>query len=252
MNMSYMFDRMWVLSTEKNIVSALLFQSGKTLFPVFGSGPGEPERIILPPYIARIIQSTGIYAIQGLLRDTLIMENLLWPLGIHARARLDYDLMALDNAAALCAVKQPPPVISFRPPTTADLEALYALHTGYLNEEVKVPGDPDYEPKVCRAQTERILRREKALVACAGPQLIGKINTNAHSFSRCQLGGVYVAPGWRGHGIATAMTLCFCHALLSGGTPVSLFVRKTNPAARQVYRKVGFRKIADYSTVYME
>jgi GNAT superfamily N-acetyltransferase len=248
LNMSYSFDKMWVLSTRSQTVSALLFQSGKTLFPIFGSYAD----VTLPVYMRKILLSTPITAIQGVLRDTLIMEKLLAPMGILSRSRMDYDLMSIDSPGQINDCAPLPSGVFFKKPLLSEIETLLPLQSAYLDEEVRPAGAEPYSAKICRAQTEHLLRKEKMITACMGNKFIGKINTSAQSFSRCQIGGVFVAPAWRNRGIASAMCGHFCRALLRSGNPVTLFVRKTNPAALRVYEKVGFQKIADYSIVYMQ
>ncbi|MDR2019792.1 MAG: GNAT family N-acetyltransferase, partial [Treponema sp.] len=79
---------------------------------------------------------------------------------------------------------------------------------------------------------------------------VGKINTNAESFTCFQIGGVYVLPEYRGRGIATRMAASLSSRLLAQGKNISLFVKKQNPAARAVYKKIGFKVLKDYRICY--
>jgi predicted GNAT family acetyltransferase len=79
---------------------------------------------------------------------------------------------------------------------------------------------------------------------------VGKINTNAESFTRYQIGGVYVHTDYRGLGIASVMTAALVRKLLAMGKGASLFVKKQNAAAGTVYRRVGFVKTGEYRIAY--
>jgi len=88
------------------------------------------------------------------------------------------------------------------------------------------------------------------LVAELNGRLIGKINTNAATFARYQVGGVYVLPEYRGRGIARRMAVEFITSLTAQGRGISLFVKKSNPAARRVYQRIGFEILGDYRINY--
>jgi predicted GNAT family acetyltransferase len=88
------------------------------------------------------------------------------------------------------------------------------------------------------------------LVADLGGRLAGKINTNAVTFTRYQIGGVYVHPDYRGLGIARKMAAAFASGLIAQGKGISLFVKKANAAARKVYQRVGFETLGDYRINY--
>jgi predicted GNAT family acetyltransferase len=94
---------------------------------------------------------------------------------------------------------------------------------------------------------ERLFKTEQVLVAELDGRVVGKINTNAVTFTRRQIGGVYVHPDYRGMGIARRMAGEFASSLVSG---ISLFVRKSNTAARNVYLGIGFEIAGDYRISY--
>jgi predicted GNAT family acetyltransferase len=77
-----------------------------------------------------------------------------------------------------------------------------------------------------------------------------QFNINAQSFTRLQIGGVYVLPEWRGRGIATSMTAALIRKLQSRNKDFTLFVKKTNLPARMAYDSIGFTKIGDYRINY--
>jgi GNAT superfamily N-acetyltransferase len=246
LKMSYFFDKMWVLTSNGRVVSSVLFQSGQTLFPVFG----EQIDIKIPIYMHRVLKNSQIHAIQGLKADTDMMERIMGSLGIFSTEHIDFDLMSLDSSDGLHLFNKVPTGVSLRVPTRNDIDALLPIQAAYEKEEVLTPGAVFNAP-LCRFLLENILKNEKILIATKADRIIGKINTNAASYSRYQIGGVYVVPEFRGRGIAAAMTSIFCDSLLQEGRGVTLFVKKQNERAQAVYRKIGFEKTADYRIVYI-
>jgi predicted GNAT family acetyltransferase len=247
LKMSFLFDRMWVLSSGGRNVAALLFQSGKMLFPIFG---GE-QSIQLPQHIKRAIQTSKIQGIQGLSADTEILEDALLQLGFSTGKRIDFNLMTLDSEADTPSFIGLPNGITLRMADKQDYAELLPLHEAYEREEVLPPGTIIH-PKFYRIRLAALLEKEQMLAAVYNGRIIGKINTNARSFSRCQIGGVYVAPQYRNLGIGYAMTGVFSKILLAEGRGVSLFVKKNNHAAQAVYHKTGFKKAGDYRIVSVD
>ena len=84
-------------------------------------------------------------------------------------------------------------------------------------------------------------------------RLLFKADISAQSAWGAQISGVYTPHSLRGQGIATAAMTSICDALFERGFPrVTLYVNRTNYAARRVYQKVGFRYHTDYQTVFVE
>jgi len=235
----------WYLADQKEEISALMLHSHRTLFPVFDRNPNIPG----PRFLNRFLGKVPIHALQGLREDAQLLEGLLEAQGYHATERIEYELMNLDNATFPPALRTGPANLVLRPPLPEDLEYLVALQTAYEREEV-LPGNSVFNPALPRLNLERILSKEHVLVAELNGEAVGKINTSAESFTRYQIGGVYVRPEYRGLGIGTRMTAVFAGTLLAGGKGVTLFVKKRNIAARAAYRKAGFSAIADYRITY--
>jgi ribosomal protein S18 acetylase RimI-like enzyme len=190
-----------------------------------------------------------VHAVQGLLGDAETLEAALADLGYRAAEQRDYDLMALEKAPGEESSGAFPRGLELRRPGFADLEELYPLQAGYEKEEV-LPQGKVLNPAACRFALNSILSKEQALVACLDKRIVGKINTNAASFTRVQIGGVYVLPEYRGRGIGRRMTAIFAGELLAGGRGVTLFVKKNNQAAQKIYRQIGFDDAGDYRISY--
>jgi ribosomal protein S18 acetylase RimI-like enzyme len=228
---------------EREDIRALLMLSKRSLFPILAETGETPP----PPFINSLLRRVPIHAIQGLGKDVVFLENLAARLGLRAAEGIDYDLMTLDREPAL--LDRYPPELLLRQPAYGDMENLYRLQSAYEQEEV-LPRGAVFSPLSCRNSLEHILTREHILVAELGGRMVGKINTSALSFSRYQIGGVYVEPDYRGMGIASRMAAVFSRTLIREGKGLSLFVKKRNAAARTVYRKIGFETLDDYRICY--
>jgi len=235
----------WYLPGSEGEISSLLLHSHRTLFPVFNRNKAVPA----PRFLNRFLGKVPIHAIQGLREDVELLEALMENQGYFAAERIDYDLMSLDNAPRPEALRAGPAKLILRSPVPEDGEQLFALQSAYEQEEV-LPGNAAFNPAVSRLNLESILSKEHVFAAELDGQVVGKINTSAESFTRYQIGGVYVRPDCRGLGIAVKMTSVFVQNLLALGRGITLFVKKRNAAARAVYRKAGFTVLADYRITY--
>jgi ribosomal protein S18 acetylase RimI-like enzyme len=226
-------------------VHALIIYSNRTLLPVFCGHTDIPE----PRILKRFCGVFPVHAIQGLANEVIFLEDYFVICGLEPVDTIDYDLMYIDSVAQGGNSGAGPAGLILRRPLRGDLDALAVLQAGYEQEEV-LPRGAVFNPAASRLNTEKILANEQVLVAECGGRLVGKINTSALSFTRFQVGGVYVLPDFRGRGIARRMTAEFVHSLIGQGRGVSLFVKKTNRAAQSVYRRLGFKFLADYRISY--
>lgn len=235
----------WFLpDAEGNIVS-LLLHNRSSLIPVLGENKDVPA----PRFLGRFLNRIPIHSVQGVTGDVEVFDNFLIKAGRRAGSHIDFDLMYTDRKPWAGALPRGLPGMVLRLPEETDLDALFPLQAAYEQEEVLSPGAA-FNPASCRLTLERIVRREHTLVACLDGRIVGKANTNAESFTRYQIGGVYVQPDYRGLGIATIMTATLVGELIARGKGVSLFVKKQNAAARAVYRRLGFMNAGDYRITY--
>lgn len=244
---NYFSDSIWLLSRGGRMTEALLIYSKRTLFPVLGGLTAVP----VPVFLKRFLLSTPVHAVHGLLDEVSIMEGVLYPLGYEPVAHVDYYLMACDNDAVETEGSLCVPGLILRPAQISDYKALFEMHLSYELEEVAV-NMKRYKPELARLSLSHILEREEILVAEYRGELVGKINTNARSFTRRQLGGIYVKPPYRRMGIAQAMVAAMRDKFHRKRIALSLYVRKTNIAAQIVYKRAGFRTVADYRISYTQ
>jgi len=245
LNIKKSSGHIWYLGDTKEDITALLLHSRRSLFPVFDKNPN----IIIPHFLKRFLLKIPIHAVQGLREDTEILESLMENQGYYAVERIDYDLMSIDNSSKPEILNSGPLGLILREPVAGDEESIFALQSAYEQEEV-LPKNAVFDAVVCRFNLEHILSSEYILVAELDGQIVGKINTSAESFTRFQIGGVYVRPDCRSRGIAVKMTAKFIQNLLAMGKGITLFVKRKNNAARKVYIKTGLRVLAEYRITY--
>jgi ribosomal protein S18 acetylase RimI-like enzyme len=243
----------WFLPDEAGNITSLLMHNRGSLIPVLGESSDVPAPRFLEYFPERFrenfLSRIPIHSVQGIAGDVEVFETFLAKTGRRSGCRMDYDLMYTDREPQAGALLKGPPGLILRPPDVTDIEALFPLQAAYEKEEV-LPPDTFFSPASCRLTLERIVCREHALVACLNGRIVGKINTNAESFTRYQIGGVYVHPDFRGLGIAAVMTAALVQKLITLGKGVSLFVKKQNAAAKAVYRRTGFVNAGEYRIAY--
>jgi ribosomal protein S18 acetylase RimI-like enzyme len=246
LNRSSKRDAVWLLKNAAGDIIALMIRYNLSLLPVLSAAADTD--LIPPPYFLRgFLSSIPVHSLQGRKEDMAIMEAPMEKVGLHAEEKLDYDLMCIDHPPS--GFYSPCAGLTFRKPNSGDINALAALHAAYEQEEV-LPAASEFSAATSRMNIEQIFAKQQMLVAELDGRLIGKINTNAATFTRYQVGGVYVLPEYRNRGIARRMAGEFITDLVAQGKGISLFVKKTNPAARRVYQRIGFETLGDYRIFY--
>jgi hypothetical protein len=94
----------------------------------------------------------------------------------------------------------------------------------------------------CRDGWTWILRDARGLCFRAG--------VSALTSEAAQISGVYVPPGLRCQGIATRALGELCARLLQRSRVVCLFVNDFNAPALALYRRLGFRELAQWTSVF--
>jgi ribosomal protein S18 acetylase RimI-like enzyme len=242
-------DKMWFAESH------FLFFSKRSLFPLFDT-ENLHNPLPLPRRLERELAKNRLHGLQGEAPSIDILEDSLGALGIAPAERIDYDLLELDSpgeAFLALHAQSGPPGLEIKLPAMSDLDALIPLQAGYEYEEV-LPKKNNHTLAVTRAASIKLIEGRLCLMAFApgaqGKCAVGKININAESWTRFQLGGVYVAPAWRGAGIARAMAAHLLLRLLPRGKGFTLFARKQNAPAQAVYKRLGFKKYRDYRIDY--
>jgi ribosomal protein S18 acetylase RimI-like enzyme len=238
-------SQVWTLRGKKGELSALILHSKSALMPVLCGNRNIPS----PPFLRGILRGIKLHSVQGLREEVIVLEKELELLSRKTEDIIDYDLMCIDKLPDPAGYSTGPVNLILRAPQLADLDAVAALQAAYEQEEV-LPKGSVFSPLSSRVNITNIITKSHILAAELGGQLVGKININAVSFTRVQVGGVFVHPGFRGLGIASRMATEFIGSLILQGRGVTLFVRKTNLAARRLYTGLGFSARGDYRISY--
>ncbi|MCL2759902.1 MAG: GNAT family N-acetyltransferase [Treponema sp.] len=238
-------DPVWVLCGKNNTVSAMILNSGSTVFPVLCGNKNIPNL----NFFKGFLKSKKIYSIQGLKNEVIVLEDVIKQNRIIPADVIDYELMSLDKPLQNSGIKKGPANLEMYVPKMTDIDVMAPLQAGYEKEEV-IPKGSVFSPAASRINTERIITSGQVLTAKINGRMVGKININAVSFSRYQVGGVYVHPDFRGQGIAGRMTAEFISTLAKEGKGLTLFVKKNNIAARRIYINIGFTVRGDYRITY--
>jgi len=238
-------DRVWILRGKKNELSGLIVNSRSTLMPVFCG----MEEIPKPLFLKGFFRVKKIHSVQGLKNEVLVMEKEMEQLGRETADIMDYDLMCIDKLPSQSGCSQGPVNLVLRVPQLTDLDAMAPLQASYEQEEV-LPRGSTFSPAASRTNLANIIAGGRILAAQLDGRFIGKINVSAVSFTRYQVGGVYVHPDFRGLGIARRMASEFIRSLINEGMGVTLFVKKNNLPARRLYAGLGFAIRSDYRITY--
>jgi len=237
-------DHVWMLCGKENELLAVIVNSRSTLIPVLCGMKEIPK----PLFLKNSFRMKKIHSVQGLKSEVLVLEKEMESFGREISETIDYDLMCIDRPPV--NTEHPAAVnIALRVPRLVDLDALAPLQTAYEHEEVLHKGSV-FSPAASRVNLANIIAGGRILAAELDGRLVGKINVSAVSFTRYQVGGVYVHPDYRGLGIARRMTAEFIASLVKEGRGVTLFVKKTNLPARRLYTGLGFTVRGDYRITY--
>lgn len=238
-------DHIWTLRGKTGELSDLIIHSKSTLLPMLCGAKEIPA----PRFLGGLLSPVPVHSVQGLRGEAIAVETFLEEMGRKAQENIDYDLMSIDTAPGDGYFSAGPPGLILRIPRYTDMDAVAALQAGYEQEEV-LPKGAVFNPAASRINAARIIQKARILCAELEGRLVGKINVSAVSFTRFQVGGVYVHPGFRGMGIASRMAAEFIGSLIAEGRGATLFVKKSNAAARKVYDRLGFSVIGDYRISY--
>jgi len=234
----------WVLSGKNNEIHAAIISWKSNILPVLC---GHDDSVI--NLNKELLLSKKIHSAQGLKQEVTAVEKEISKTGKEPKDIADYDLMSLDAPPKKKNTSHNFLNIKLITPKMTDIDAVAPLQAEYEKEEV-LPKGAVFSPASSRVNTANIIAKGQVLAAEIDGRFVGKINVSAASFTRFQVGGVYVLPEYRGKGVAGVMAYEFISSLISQGKGVTLFVRKTNAPACRLYKSLGFKKINDYRISY--
>ena len=133
---------------------------------------------------------------------------------------------------------------------SGEIGALYPAAVAMYTEEVGVSPTQDGGDRAYRERITELVRGRRAYARFVDGRVVFKAELAAVTRHTAQVQGVWVAPEWRGRGLAThAMAAVVQDTLRRVAPTVSLYVNDYNHAARTVYARCGFRQVGTFATV---
>jgi GNAT superfamily N-acetyltransferase len=134
------------------------------------------------------------------------------------------------------------------PADAADLDLLVSWRTPYLQDVFgRIPPHPDL-----RQWGEQLLAAGVYLWVDAEGEPVAQAAVRRPSSGVVRIGPVYTPPGHRGRGYASAVTAAATADVLARGCIPVLFTDLANPTSNRIYRRIGFRPVADRRAVWFE
>ena len=186
-------------------------------------------------------------SILGPAPEVLDLWRLLEPAWGPAReVRAAQDLLVIDDSPAVDSD------LRVRPAVLDELEILLPACVAMFTEEVGVSPLAGGNAGGYRARVAELIRGNRALVRLENGQVIFKAEIGVVGPGATQVQGVWVAPAFRGRGLAApAMAAVIEHSRRFFGPVVSLYVNDFNTSARKAYARIGMTAVGTFATVLL-
>ena len=183
--------------------------------------------------------------IVGLAEAVAAVWPTLRPTWGRARSeRLQQPLLATDRVSDLRADPR------VRVVRRAELGRYLLAAEAMFAEEVGCPVAPGRGERAYRAHHEGLVASGRALARFdERGSVVFKAEIAAVTAECTQIQGVWVAPAWRGRGVATGGMAAVLRHALRYAPVASLYVNGYNVPARRLYRRLGMTEIGCMSTV---
>ena len=142
-------------------------------------------------------------------------------------------------------------VPNLRHATVDDLPYLIPVNAQMVFEECGL-NPVETDPEGFRERLARRIAQGRVWVWIEDEELIFKVDIISDAQDVVYLEGTYVAPEHRGKGFGRRCMLQLSRHLLQRASSVCLLVNDQNNCAQAFYRKVGFKVLASYDTIYLQ
>ncbi|MGC4895743.1 GNAT family N-acetyltransferase [Micromonospora sp. DT31] len=153
----------------------------------------------------------------------------------------------------LLATDAEPPVVPdphVRRVRAGEVDMLFPAAVAMYTEEVGASPLAEDGGRGYRRRVTDLVRAGRAYARFVDGRVVFKAELAVVTRRTAQVQGVWVAPEWRGRGIATAAMAAVVRDALARVAPtVSLYVNDFNQPARRVYERCGFRAVGTLATV---
>lgn len=131
-----------------------------------------------------------------------------------------------------------------------EIDALFPAAVAMYAEEVGVSPLADGAGRAYRERVGDLVRGRRAYARFDSGRVVFKAELAVITRHTAQVQGVWVAPDWRGRGLATrGMAAVVRDALRRLAPTVTLYVNDYNLPARRVYERCGFHQVGALATV---
>ena len=131
-----------------------------------------------------------------------------------------------------------------------DVDLLFPAAVAMYTEEVGVSPLADDGGRGYRRRVAELVRGRRAYARVVDGEVVFKAELAVVTRRTAQIQGVWVAPQWRGKGLAApALAAVMRDALHRVAPTVSLYVNDFNAPARRAYDRCGFRPAGTFATV---
>lgn len=164
----------------------------------------------------------------------------------HARdVRVAQPLMAVETVAPDVAADSRVRLVG-----PEDFEVLMPACVAMFSEEVGVSPLGSDGGALYRCRIRELIEAGRAYARIEGRTVVFKAEVGAATDAVCQVQGVWVAPEYRGLGIAAGGMAAVVEAAQRDIAPVvSLYVNDFNVRALAAYSRVGFRQVGTFMSV---
>lgn len=131
-----------------------------------------------------------------------------------------------------------------------EIDLVFPAAVAMYTEEVGVSPLLEDGGRGYRARVAELVRSRRAYARVVGGEVVFKAELAVVTAHTAQIQGVWVAPAWRGRGLATAAMAAVVRDVLRRVAPsASLYVNDYNVPAQRVYARCGFRPVGAFATV---
>jgi Predicted acetyltransferase len=138
-----------------------------------------------------------------------------------------------------------------RPARVDEVDLVMPAAAAMFAEEI---GYPPYRGSghLYRQGIASLIRQGRTFVRVNDGEVVFKADVGSVALGVAQVQGVWVAPRWRGQGLAVPAMAAVVEQVITEFAPVvTLYVNDFNTPARTTYARVGFTEIGSFATVLM-
>ncbi|ALG84547.1 GNAT family N-acetyltransferase [Gordonia phthalatica] len=221
---------------------ASLAFSGANLMPLIGGAADLDvfaERALGTPRICSSVVGAADLVLP-------LWERLDPEWGTPREIRDDQPLLSLTGYPTIA----PDPEV--RLVTMSDLDVYFPAAVAMFIGEVGVDPCAGDDGRSYRRRLAALISARRVFARFDGGRVVFKAEIGSMSRKVGQIQGVWVDPEWRGRGLGAVGTAAVASAIARQGRTSSLYVNGFNGAARETYRRVGFRQVGTFATVLVD